>query len=561
MAALLALALVAAACGGDDEVADTTTSAAPVATTTTVAAPGDTTTTAPDGTTTSAAPVAATALTGLTMVDDLTFTVELATPNPEFPLTLAYAAYFALPAVALEDPVAFEEAPIGNGPFMMNGTWEHDVQVPLTAYPDYAGEDTPQVQDFTFQIYADVNTAYTDALAGNLDIVSSVPPDFLGTYQADFPDRNAEFGTTSFNYLGFPAYLEQFTKEHRQALSMAVDRELITEAIFLGARDAAHSVIPPNLFGRDDVCPSWNYDPAAAAALWDAAPELGPFDVWFNAGAGHDLWVEAVVNQWAENLGLDPASVTFQQLEFSEYLPVVDNQELTGPFRLGWGQDYPSPYNFLFPLYHSANAAPVGSNATHYNNPDFDAALAAGVEKFAASGNIEDALPDYYAAEDLLCDDAQVMPMFFGKAQVVWNEGTDNVFLDSYGDIGYTKVTSDDGAVTTDISEPEHLMPTTTNESEGIAVLRALFTGLVQFDAETNEPFNAHAESITTEDGGLTWTITLKEGWTFHNGDPVTAESYINAWNFGALGANGQQNNSFYSNIVGYPEMNPATEE
>ena len=45
-----------------------------------------------------------------------------------------------------------------------------------------------------------------------------------------------------------------------------------------------------------------------------------PITVWFNAGAGHDAWVEAVVNMWAETLGIDPATV-FEQLEFADYLP------------------------------------------------------------------------------------------------------------------------------------------------------------------------------------------------------------------------------------------------
>jgi ABC-type transport system substrate-binding protein len=186
-----------------------------------------------------------------------------------------------------------------------------------------------------------------------------------------------------------------------------------------------------------------------------------------------------------------------------------------------------------------------------------DALLADGQAAFAESGDIQDALPDYYAAEDILCEDVPVMPIYFGKTQSVWAEGIDNVVVDSFRDLDYTRVTSDDGTLTHQVSEPEHLMPTTTNESEGIAVLKALFTGLVGFDAETSEQFNAHAESITTDDGGTTWTVVLKDGWTFHNGEPVTADSYINAWNFGAVGANGQQNNSFYSSIVGYPELNP----
>lgn len=500
-----------------------------------------------------------TTLSGLTKIDDNTFQVELTNPDPEFPIQMGYAAYFALPDVAFEDQAAFEEAPIGNGPFMMDGTWEHDVRIATVPYPDYAGSDPAQIDRYVFEIYEEITTAYVDALAGNLDVVNTIPSDFLATYQDEFPGRNGDVYTTGFNYLGFPTYLEQYTKKHRQALSMAVDRELITEQIFLGARDPAHSVIPPNLQGRDDVCPSWNYDPVAAKALWDEAEAeapIGDIVVWFNSGAGNDDWVQAVVNQWGTNLGIDTSAVTFESLEFSEYLPIADNAEFTGPFRLGWGMDYPSPYNFLYPLYHSDSHPLVGSNNTFYDNPDFDAALADGVDKLAVSGDLADALPDYYAAEDLLCDDAQVMPMFWSKSQFVWNEGTDNVFVDAHNDLGSTKLTADDGEVSQHISEPEHLFPTTSNESEGIEVLRSLFRGLVHLDAATNEINLEHAESITSEDDGATWIVTLNPGWTFHNGDPVTADSYINAWNYGAYGANGQQNNSFYSNIVGYADIN-----
>jgi ABC-type oligopeptide transport system substrate-binding subunit len=560
---LAVFALVVAACSSGDDAADETTTTAAAATETTAAA---TETTAATTETTEAAATETTEamteaaegqLAGMTVVDENTFTVEFEVADPEFPIKTAYAAYYAMPAVAFEDPAAFEESPIGNGPFMMDGVWEHDVLIPLKAYPDYQGPDPAKIDTFEFQIIADIATAYNEALAGSLDVMNGVPSENLATYQTDFPDRNGEAFNTAFTYLGFPTYLPQFTKEHRQALSMAVDRDVIADQIFLGGRDPAHSVIPPNLQGRTDVCASWNFDPEAAKGLWDAAGDPGPITVWFNSGSGHEDWVEAVVNMWGQNLGIDTSTISFETLEFSEYLPVIDNQEITGPFRLGWGQDYPSPLNFLEPLYASYNAAPVGSNSTIYDNPEFDAALAAGKEKVAASGDLTDGLPDYYAAEDLLCDDAQVMPVYFNKTQFVHSDNVSEVYIDSYNDLGYTLIESQSGNVSQDVSEPEHLFPTNSNESEGISVLRALYTGLVQFDWLTNEPFNAHAESMTSDDGGKTWTIVLNPGWTFHDGTPVTAQDYVDTWSFGADGANGQQNNSFYSNIVGYDEFNP----
>lgn len=555
--------MVVAACG--DEAEETTTTAAPATTTTeaTTTSEGQTTTTGGETTTTEAGPV--TTLSGLRKIDDLTFEVELTQADPEFPLRLAYAAYFPLPSVFFDDPAAFEESPIGNGPFKMDGVWEHDVQIKMVKNPDYAGPDPAQIDSLTFAIYGSAETMYTEALAGNLDILDTVPSAFLGVYQTDFPDRWGDSYTTSINTFYFPAYVTDLTPDVRRALSMAIDKSLITETIFQGARDPAFSVIPPVLAGsRDFVCDYWTYKPEEAKALWDSI-ETKPegISVWFNVGGGHEDWIEAVTNMWVQNLGIDPGAITFNSLEWAQYLqllegPAHDQAGVSGPFRLGWGQDYPSPYNFLDPIYYSTMTPPVGSNNSFYNNPEFDAALDAGSAAVAASGSLTDGVPFYQQAEDILCNDVGSIPMFFGKAQYVWNEGIDNVFIDSYTDLGYSLVTSDDGMVSTGIVEPEHLSPTTSNESEGIAVLRALFAPLINYRADTGEMYNVVAQSVTSSDGGVTWTITLNPGWTFHNGEPVTADSFINAWNFGANGANAQQNNSFYSTIVGYDALNPS---
>jgi ABC-type oligopeptide transport system substrate-binding subunit len=353
-------------------------------------------------------------------------------------------------------------------------------------------------------------------------------------------------------------YLPEYQSlDVRRALSMAVDRDLIVEQIYFNTRLPAFSTLPRTFLGsREHVCPNWDYNPEEARALWDSIDHPDSMVLWYNTGGGHELWVEAVANMWRNTLGIE--DITFETLEFSEYNPLVDSQGATGPFRLGWGQDYPSPLNFLEPLYSSYNTPPIGSNDTWYDNPEFDDLIARGKAAVAVNGELADGVPFYQQAEDLLCGDVPIIPVWFRTNQYVYTEGIGNVYYDAFSDLGVTKVTSDDGFVSVQLSEPEHLFPTDSNESNGISVLRALFTGLIQYDSATNELFMAHAESITTEDGGVTWTVTLKPGWTFHNGEPVTAWSYVNAWNYGSNPANVQQNSSAYSGIVGYAEMNAA---
>jgi oligopeptide transport system substrate-binding protein len=115
-----------------------------------------------------------------------------------------------------------------------------------------------------------------------------------------------------------------------------------------------------------------------------------------------------------------------------------------------------------------------------------------------------------------------------------------------------------DAIVSTYIGQPESLTPTNNTESEGSAVLDALFTKLIDYDNDSGEPVMANAESIETEDN-QTYTVTLKEGWTFHDGTPVTAESYVNAWNYAANGANAQSVAGFFVPIAGYDEVQCGT--
>jgi oligopeptide transport system substrate-binding protein len=105
-------------------------------------------------------------------------------------------------------------------------------------------------------------------------------------------------------------------------------------------------------------------------------------------------------------------------------------------------------------------------------------------------------------------------------------------------------------------TEPQNpLVPGNTTESSGSKVIGALFTGLVEYDPRTAEPRNAMAESIETTDSKV-YTITLKPGWTFHDGTPVTAKSFVDAWNYTAYSPNGQGGASFFTQVQGFDQVN-----
>jgi oligopeptide transport system substrate-binding protein len=100
---------------------------------------------------------------------------------------------------------------------------------------------------------------------------------------------------------------------------------------------------------------------------------------------------------------------------------------------------------------------------------------------------------------------------------------------------------------------PYPLVPTSTNDSNGGRIIDRLFAGLMSYDAAGN-PSHEVAQSIETTDN-VDYRIVLKPGWKFTDGSPVTAHSFVDAWNYGALSTNAQLQQSFFSPIDGFDEV------
>ncbi|MFJ9947835.1 ABC transporter substrate-binding protein [Kitasatospora sp. NPDC091207] len=108
-------------------------------------------------------------------------------------------------------------------------------------------------------------------------------------------------------------------------------------------------------------------------------------------------------------------------------------------------------------------------------------------------------------------------------------------------------------------SEPQNpLQPANANETGGGRILQNLFKGLVDYDPSTAKIRMQVADSIDTSDS-QTFNVTLKSGWTFHDGTPVTSQNFVDAWNWGATTSNNQINSSWFSDIEGYQDVHPAS--
>ncbi|MFI7573420.1 ABC transporter substrate-binding protein [Micromonospora sp. NPDC049497] len=375
-------------------------------------------------------------LTGLKKVDDLTFTVTLSQPYSEFKTMLGYTAFYPMPKAAFSAPgvlaEGYEQAPIGQGPFKMKGTWQHDAKVEVEKYDAFPGEK-PKVAGVEFRIYQQQTAAYADVLSDNLDVIKTIPTENLSTASTDLGDRFKQSPASTFQFLSFPTYQKEFSKpDVRKAISMAIDRDEITTAIFKDSQKPARAFVSPVVAGyrENTVGEAGQFDAAKAKALYVAAGGPREIQISYNGDGGHKDWVDATCNQIKANLGVD--CVGTAEPKFADLLTKVKAKQPVGLFRMGWVMDYPSMENYLGPLY-STNGS---SNYYGYSNPEFDKLLAEG----SAAATEEEAIEKYQQAEDLLAEDLPVIPLRFGQNNFGHSTKVTNVEMDLFDRIDLLKI-------------------------------------------------------------------------------------------------------------------------
>ncbi|MGH3447132.1 MAG: peptide ABC transporter substrate-binding protein, partial [Nocardioidaceae bacterium] len=169
-------------------------------------------------------------MSGLKVADKYTIKVTLSKPDSQFPLELTTNAYLPMPKVAFKDLKAYDEAPIGDGPYKMVGKWEHNQQIVVERYDDYKGE-VGKADKITFKIYTNDHAAYVAAQANQVDIISIGQADYIQAKQT-FGDNFIAFDAPAIDYLGFPLYSDEYfgDKRVRKAISMAINRKAINKA-------------------------------------------------------------------------------------------------------------------------------------------------------------------------------------------------------------------------------------------------------------------------------------------------------------------------------------------
>ncbi|GAC1306533.1 MAG: ABC transporter substrate-binding protein [Acidimicrobiales bacterium] len=361
-------------------------------------------------------------MSGLSTPDPKTLVIALGKPNCEFDKVTVQPVYLPVPK-GTPDPDAtnntpYQDTPIGNGPFMMKGAWQHKSAITLVRNPGYVGYRPAHLDEVDFTILPDSSALadeYKGYQAGTFDY-ARIPTELLGQAKSTYDPQQQfqHYLTYGINYVGvqikgapFGPNGDEKALHARRAVSFAIDRKAIASGVFNGFETPATAIVPPpfKAYYQADACETCVLDPAKAKAEAQMAglDANSKITLAFNTGGGHEAWTSAVCDQVQKNAGI---GCTTQGTSFKELLKSEKDPNGKGLFRAGWSADYPSPLDFLYPLLGTGS----GDNRGKYSNKEFDALL----DKAKATPSDADRVKLVQQAEKLaIGKEVGLIPMFY----------------------------------------------------------------------------------------------------------------------------------------------------
>ena len=382
----------------------------------------------------------ATEISGLTCPDDKTFVVTLKEPMADFLAVCCHPGLAPAPQAAIDDAANYLLAPIGNGPFMMDGKWESGQYINVKRFDDYYG-DKPALDAINFSIQKDPKTAYSELEAGNMD--------FCQIPTGRFAELTEKYGSSVDGYTISPSRqtlagaeasvyylavnLEDETmanKDLRHAIGLAINRQNIVDTLFEGVRQPADNVFPPIIDKKGGSWEYAKYDPEAAKKIIDEKGLAGTtIKLSYNSGGGH----EDIMSCIQADLTAVGLNVEQDTKEWAAYLQgLTDGDFQIG--RLGWIADYPTLDNFIFPNFYST----ADNNYSRYNNPEVDAAID-DARKIADEDDRKDA---YRKINQMVADDMPIIPIMFYAHQHVASDRVNELYYNAQGiaDLGHASL-------------------------------------------------------------------------------------------------------------------------
>lgn len=349
---------------------------------------------------------------GYKVIDDFTFEVKLTGPYPYILGVFAFYSFAPINEDLYNKYGGFDkygndaESTAYNGPFVMS-SWAHEDNIVLTKNDKYWNKDAIKLNEITFKMISDTNTALNEFENGTIDMIG-----LNGTQakaQRDAGKTVQSYDDGSVWYMEFNTTKPGLNNAKvRKALTMGIDVQKYIDTVVLNESKVATSFTPLAINGGEfsksvgEVWARANGDYTEAKKLLEEGlkeegidPASFSIELLGDEGDTGKATYEFVQEQLNTNLGV---KINVKQVPFKTRIQRMTDKQF-GIVWAGWSLDYNDPMSYL-DLWLTGG----GNNHGGYSNAEYDKLVKAAYME----ADVEKRTQMLVDAEKILAEDAAI---------------------------------------------------------------------------------------------------------------------------------------------------------
>ncbi len=364
------------------------------------------------------------------VLDTYTLEIDLKKPVSFYPAVLAVPTYAPIPSSKYPpDKISSDNTAGGVGPYKIV-KFVRDQELILETNPYYYGA-SPKTKTVVIKFYKDATALRLALQSGEIDVAwRTLNPSDIISLKKNSNYKVWEGAGSYIRYIVFNTKMPPLDNRLvRQALAAALDRQSIVQKVFLGTVEPLYSLVPKGMWSHKD---SFKDKYGASPDLELAKKLLKKAGYSENHKLRITLWytpshygsteadVASLIKEAWEKTGL--VEVTVKSAEWSTYLELTRKGQL--PVTLyGWYPDYLDPDDYLYPFLHTGANRWLGNP---FSNNTVDELL----DKAQIETSQTKRAQLYEKVQDILADQAWIVPIFQGKLYAVSKRSVGGIVLD-----------------------------------------------------------------------------------------------------------------------------------
>ena len=358
---------------------------------------------------------------GIKATDPHTLEVKLNAPTPYFLTLLMHHMTYPVPQKVVEKAGKDWTKPeniVSNGAYTLK-TWQPQAQITLAKNPHYRRAKDINIDSVVYIPTEDKGSELKRFRAGELDITDDIPNDQTAWVKENLAAalHNSPYIGTYYYALNLQDTAFKDNVKLRRALSLAVDRDILTEKLTQSGEQPAFGWVPAVDNYTQQTMPEKALEKNARIELAKklyaesgySADKSLTLELLYNTSDNHKKLAIAVAAMWKQTLGVQ---TNLRNEEWKVYL-TSRKQKQFQVVRSGWIGDYNDAYSFL-----SLFKSDVGEmNTAAYHNMEYDK-LIHNAENEADATKRRDYLQQ---AEQVLLNDMPIIPVYHYTTQHLVN--------------------------------------------------------------------------------------------------------------------------------------------